>query len=201
MLTGMRPRSQRAAIVVLCILAGLLAATAVITVVAAQNAGTKPTVRPYIASMPPAKQTYAALGQTKTAEFATTHPEAKNIPSTATHGPSIQGLARKYPNPSNMNLPIENEWYGAINGRGVALYAGYFAITYPDGREVRDEQQGYIAVDIGPATPGPGQNYHEYLTPTKHGALEITAVDGTKVSLVAKDGAIFTFDLDTSIFA
>ncbi len=184
-----------------CLFIVLLAMTAVITAVAAQSTGAKPTVRASIASMPSAKQTYGALGQTKTAEFVTTHPEAKNIPPTDTPSPPIQGFFRKYPNSFNMKLPMENEWYGAINGRGVALYAGYFATIYADGRIVPDQQQGYLAVEIGPATPGPSLDYHEYLTPTKHGALEITAVNGTQVSLVAKDGTTLTFNLDTRTFS
>lgn len=192
---------SRLTIAVVCILVGVLAATAVITVVAATNTSAKPTVRPYIASMPPVKQTVAALGQTKTAEFATTHPEARFIRPTSTSGPSPQGFSRKYPNSMNMKLPMTNEWYGAINGRGVALYAGYFATIYEDGRIVPDQQQGYLAVEVGPATPGPSLDYHEYLTPTKHGALEITAVNGTTVSLVAKDGTTYTFDLNSRTFS
>lgn len=43
-------------------------------------------------------------------------------------------------------------------------------------------------------------NYHQYLTPTKHGGLTITAVNGTTVSLLAEDGTDFTFDLATPTF-
>ncbi len=194
---------RRIAIVVVCILVGVLAATAVISAVAATNMSAVPTVRPYIASLPPAKQTLIAPHETKIAEDAAAHPELRNIRPTETLGPPVEGIQNKYPDAWNQKLPIQNEWFGTIGGKGIAIYAGDYASIDPDGDVRLDREQGYVAVGITPvgAKSHADTNYEEYLTPTKHGALKITAVNGTQVSLVAADGTAFTFNLDTRTFS
>lgn len=177
-----------------------VAAIAVITAVAAQNTGAKPTVRPYIASMPPEKRDLVPLQETKTAEYVSAHPDAAKIPATITHAPPVQGIQYKYPNAWNMHLRFENEWFGNVNGQSVAVFAGSFSTVDQFGKVTEDRQQGYVAVAME-SKGGVDTDYHEYLTPTKHGAVKITAVNGTQVSLIATDGSTITFDLTTRTFS
>lgn len=197
MLTRPRPRSRKASIVGVCILVGLLTATAVITAVAAQNTSARPTVDPRIARLPPDKQTAVAPRATKIAEYASAHPEVRNIPPTATYGPPIQGIQYKYGNPWNMHLIPTNEWFGSVNGRPISVFAGTYS-TWDARGIVYDSAQGYVAVGVGNIVDN---DHHVYLTPTKHGGLKITAVNGGTVSLVAEDGTLYTFDLDTRTFS
>ncbi|MHB8644335.1 MAG: hypothetical protein ACYDAR_00940 [Thermomicrobiales bacterium] len=175
----------------------LLTAIVVITAVAAQNASATPTMNPKVALLPPGKQTYIAIGAARTIELATAHPEWRNIPPTDTPGTPIVGIQYKYPNAWNMHADVSNEWFGTVNGQPIAVFAGTDS-TWDARGIVYDSGQGYVAVGVGKITDN---NYHEYLTPTKHGGVKITAVNGTMVSLVAEDGTTFTFDLDTRTFS
>src|SRR5258707_609268 len=94
----------------------LTIAAIIVTAVAAQSTGTKATVRPYIASLPPEKQTAVAPAETKTAEYIRLHPEAGQMPPRETPGPLPLGIDGRYPDGWNMKFHVENEWYGNING-------------------------------------------------------------------------------------
>jgi hypothetical protein len=61
-----------------------------------------------------------------------------------------------------------------------------------------DPQQGFVGV----ATSGRTGLYalNKSLTPTKHGSVHITAVNGSLVTLMAQDGTTFTFDDTTYMF-
>jgi hypothetical protein len=194
-------RSGRMVVAVVSVLSVAIAAIAIITVVGAQNAATKPTVRPFVASLPPGKQTAAAVGESKTAEYATAHPGKVQIQPSETPAPLPVGIQSKYPNWWNMKQGFENEWFGSLNNVRLSVYAGSVATMKSDGGVAEDPQQGYVAVAAGTDVNGPHRDYQEYLTPTKHGAVKITAVNGTLVSLVAKDGTVFTFDLATRTFS
>ena len=195
-----QPLRPRALFLTIGCIIVLLMATLIITAVAAQNSGVKPTVDPHIARLPPAKQTFAAPQQTKVAEYIAAHPEVKNVPATDTPGPPVRGIQDKYPNWWNIHLMPVNEWFGTMNGQAIEVFAGIYS-TWSAGGTVEVPGQGYIAVGVGSDLSGPNRDYHEYLTPTKHGGLKITAVNGTQVSLVATDGTVYTFDLDTRTFS
>ncbi len=194
--------SRRTSIVIACILFAVLTVTVVITAVAAQNTGVsaKPTVLRSIAILPPEKQTAAAIGQTKTTEYTTAHPEAARILPTQSPSPLPLGIQDKYPNGWHMKQRFENEWFGYLNGERISVYAGSVAAFDSNGRVVVDPPQGYIAVGVGSALSGPDLNYHEYPTPKQSGAVKITAVNGALVTVVANDGTTFTFNLDTRTF-
>lgn len=194
-----RSAARKPLIVGIIFLVGLSAA-AFITAVAAQHTSATPTVNPIIARLPPEKQTAAALKESKTADYATAHPQVVRILPTETHPPLPLGIQDKYPNWWNTKQRLENEWYGDLNGERVGVYAGVCP-TFSGGETIYDLQQGCVSVAVGAATSGPSLNYHEYLTPKKAGSVKITAVSGTRVSLVAKDGTTFTFDLDTRTFS
>jgi hypothetical protein len=179
----------------------LVATVAMIFVTASAAQTTKPLVRPFIASLPPKKQSAVPLQETKTTQLASAHPEWRHIPPTVTRGPEILGIQYKYQNAWNIHQRFENEWFGYIDGQYMAVFAGHVSTVGPGGKVTEDEDQGYVAVGTGSEINGPDRNYHEYLTPTKHGGLKITAVNGTQVSLVAEDGTMFTFDLATRTFS
>lgn len=194
-------RSRKPAIIVACTLLVMLTTTVVITAIAAPNSGSaaKPTVLRSISILSPEKQTAVSPQETKLAEYATLHPEAARIAPTETSSPLPLGIQSKYPNWWNMKQRVENEWYGNLNGERVSVYAGVCP-TFLGGEAVYDPQQGCIGVAVGSRSVADA-DYHEYLTPRKSGAVRITAVNGTQVSLVAKDGTTFSFDLTTRTFS
>ncbi len=137
------------------------------------------------------------------AEFASTHPLIdKGAPATLppTPTPALGVQINVWQNPWNPKQPADYLWRGYINGDLVTVWAGSTINLLPGGG-VEETQQGYVGVAVGTDLTGPNRNYHEYLTSKQAGTLKITAVNGTVVSLVAKDGTIFTFNLDTRTFS
>ncbi|MHB8646452.1 MAG: hypothetical protein ACYDAR_11760 [Thermomicrobiales bacterium] len=103
----------------------------------------------------------------------------------------LTGIFELGENPYRRGQPAINEWFGSLNGKAVAVYAGYL---------YSDSTQGLVGVATS-QPDGTSDTYQEYLTPKKDGFVRITAVNGTQVSLIAKDGTTFTFDLGTRTFS
>ncbi len=85
---------------------------------------------------------------------------------------------------------IENEWQTDSYGSHLQVYAGSI---------VSDPSQGVIAVHVT-SLDGKSAEGHDYLTPSKHGAVRIVLADGPQLQLISKDGTRFTFDVGTRIF-
>ena len=100
-----------------------------------------------------------------------------------------RGIIEDDESPSSA-FAIRNRWVGTIDGDDVAVFAGAAA---------SDATQGVVVVQRlsadGSASPPRG-----FDTPTKDGAVHVTAVRGSRVTVVAEDGATFTFDLSTMRF-
>lgn len=99
-------------------------------------------------------------------------------------------INRQFPGPNPGVVTITNKWQDSINSRLVTVWAG--ALT-------ADPQQGVVVVIDGPIaamSPPPQPR----TTPTKHGAVRVTAVNGPLLTLTAIDGTIFTFDRTTEAF-
>ena len=72
------------------------------------------------------------------------------------------------------------------------------AFVVAAGASKRDPQQGFVGVAAAQKTGLVVLNTS--LTPTKHGSVHITAVNGSLVTLAAADGTTFTFDDTTYTF-
>lgn len=77
-----------------------------------------------------------------------------------------------------------NEWVGDINGKLTALFAG---------AETQNAKQGVIVFQ----QPGDDLAPDFYRTSGLDGALTIISVNGSVLTLKAKDGATYTFDIAT----
>jgi hypothetical protein len=80
--------------------------------------------------------------------------------------------------------------------------ADNFAFEVAAGAAKGDPQQGFVGVatynhPIGFGQGAQGMRAINKTTPPKHGSVHITRVDGPVVTLVAKDGAVFSFDFQT----
>ncbi len=148
MQTVFRARSPKVVAAIIAVLSVIAAVMAVITVAGAQNTA-KPTIRPFVASLPPEKQTAAAIGEDRIAGFATAHPGKVLLSPSETPAPLPAGIQTKYPNWWNIKQPFQNEWFGYIDGMRFSVYAGSVATLKSDGTVVEDPQQGYIAVAVG----------------------------------------------------
>ncbi|MGI8690099.1 MAG: hypothetical protein ACR2M3_16090 [Thermomicrobiales bacterium] len=92
--------------------------------------------------------------------------------------------------PYNKGVQIANHWDGYINGQFVEVFAGKSSDT---------AKEGFVGVSKGKV----GEPYKDVTTvstPTQHGGVKITAVNMYLFTLVAEDGTIFTFDLQTLAF-
>lgn len=145
------------------------------------------------AHLPPYKQQYADIGATKEAaallapSLPTRNPKA-TFPPLSTPA-FIYGILNMHENPFRPGHAAVNEWFGLLDGKHVGVYSTSV---------LDDDDQG--AVGIATEQADGTDNYQEYPTPTKHGPVRITAVNGTLVMLQAKDGTGFTFDLATRTF-
>ncbi len=104
---------------------------------------------------------------------------------------SLTGIVDSRQNPFHRKQAAENSYFGSLNGEHIAIFAG---------ASEKDTLQGVVGVARGQVGSNTDDVYQEYLTPTKHGWVRITAVNGSQVSLVAKDGTPFVFDLATRTF-
>lgn len=80
-----------------------------------------------------------------------------------------------------------------------AAYANEVLFVVVAGSVKGDAEQGFVGVATTDVKHGlvPA---NKSLTPTKHGSVHITAVNGSLVTLVASDGTTFTFDYSTYAF-
>jgi len=79
------------------------------------------------------------------------------------------------------------------------VYSDGVSIVMFAGSSVTDPTQGVVGMRKD--NPSDGSKPSTLVnTPGKHGFVRITAVNGSVVSLVAKDGTTFTFDYDTLKF-
>ena len=85
---------------------------------------------------------------------------------------------------------IRNRWVGRVRGGDVAVFAGASA---------SDGTQGVVVVQQL-ADDGSAGAPRSFDTPTRAGAVHVTAVQGSRVTLVAEDGTTFTFDAATLRF-
>ncbi|MGI8690100.1 MAG: hypothetical protein ACR2M3_16095 [Thermomicrobiales bacterium] len=146
------------------------------------------------ATLPPDKQAHDDIGATKLAVAILTPPRPVSLRNTPLPLPSpvpITGIVDSRQNPFHRKQAVENSFFGSLNSEHVAIFAG---------ASEDDLMQGVIGVATGQEGSNSEDAYQEYLTPTKHGWVRITAVAGTQVTLVAKDGTPFTFDLNTRTF-
>lgn len=79
---------------------------------------------------------------------------------------------------------VANMWQDVVNGRLVHVYAG---------ARGDDPSQGAVIVQTD-GVDGPAGNF-DLATPVKAGAVRIVAANGTKLTLQAKNGATFMFDV------
>jgi hypothetical protein len=95
---------------------------------------------------------------------------------------------------------IKNQWYSEQNGKGISVFAGAQR-SEPGGEKSFEEPlPGILIVEviIGQKTlPDEGG---VYFTPEKVGPVRIVDAEGMKLTLVAKDGTVFIFDVATRQF-
>ena len=87
-------------------------------------------------------------------------------------------------------VEVTNSWRDYVHGQYFVVWAGALGA---------DPQQGVVVVadqEMTATTPLP----QPIKTPTKHGKVRITAVNGSLLTLVADDGTMFVFDLTTRTF-
>lgn len=141
--------------------------------------------------LPPEKQGILDIDATRQAGIALTpsRPPSKDVVLADTPV-VLTGILPLRENPYNRAQVAENQWHGYLNGRAVGVWAG---ITH------NDAGQGMVGIAIANQS-GAKDTYTEYLTPRKAGGVHITEVNGAIVSLLAKDGTTFVFDLQTMAF-
>lgn len=138
----------------------------------------------------------AATEEASAIAKATAHPRNISAPTgllptaSAPQPTPITGIRNIGQSPFGKYALIENQWQDIVNGQLVIVYAGRLGAA-PD--------QGFVAVSTG--TPS-GENVttQQFLTPTKSGAVKITAVNGSLVTLESTQGVTFTFDLTALTF-
>ncbi|MHB8647327.1 MAG: hypothetical protein ACYDAR_16200 [Thermomicrobiales bacterium] len=87
---------------------------------------------------------------------------------------------------------IENYW------RAFTSPYGPYMFVVAAGVRQDDPQQGFVGVAL--YQHNALESLNKSPTPTKHGNVHITAVNGSLVTLVAADGTVFTFDDTTFTF-
>lgn len=149
--------------------------------------------------------THAALlhrDATARVEAATTF--ARNPPTKDPHTPTPIPTADHPGNrPGIISEPLPWEYGPAF--RNDATIENFYR-TFPDNRvfvvaagaAISDRQQGFVGTGRFDKTGLVVLN--ESPTPAKHGSVHITAVNGSLVTLIAKDGTTFTFDYNTYAF-
>ena len=90
-------------------------------------------------------------------------------------------------------LQMRNCWHGFLDGEYSAVIAGYAAATPEPGQEARGGL--YILTSINDTTEYTSSPI--YWTPTRAGAVQIIAVDGTRFTLRTYKGTLFVFDAAT----
>lgn len=102
----------------------------------------------------------------------------------------LTGIIASVENPYRRGQVAVNQWHDFVNGKHIGVYATSLYGDY---------DQGAVGVSTADRD-GTHDTYQEYPTPTKHGPVQITAVNGTHFTLQAKDGTVFVFDLATRTF-
>lgn len=87
-------------------------------------------------------------------------------------------------------IEVENLWVDVVDGRRVQVTVGA-----PDD----DPSQGVVIVRTSSLT-GTDAESGVYYTPTKSGAVKVTAASGAEVTLQAANGAVYIFDVRTRTF-
>jgi hypothetical protein len=83
---------------------------------------------------------------------------------------------------------VKNAWFGIVDGNLVTVFAGASSI---------DQQQGMLKVSM----ILPNREFQgEFATAEKHGALQITAEQNNRLTLVSTDGTTFYFDVPAMRF-
>jgi hypothetical protein len=95
-----------------------------------------------------------------------------------------------YSRPYGDDLVIENYY---------AAYANDVLFVVVAGSVKGDAERGFVGVATTQVKHGLVSDNRSF-TPTKHGSVHITAVNGSLVTLVATDGTTFTFDYATYTF-
>jgi len=85
---------------------------------------------------------------------------------------------------------IRNRWAGTVRGGDVVVFAG---------ARTDDDSQGVIVVQQL-ASDGSASTPTAYDTPTRSGAVHVTEVKGSRVTLLTDGGTTFTFDVVTMRF-
>ena len=117
------------------------------------------------------------------------HPAAKdgqqNPPSPQPTSTPITGIVSDFSPPfPAAQFTVTNMWQNFVNARLVHVYAGASG---------SDPSQGMVIVQTEGVDGSPGNFSLE--TPVKAGAVRIVAVSGTKLTLQARNGATFIFDV------
>lgn len=93
--------------------------------------------------------------------------------------------------PFGWDVIVMNRWQGWYDKRNEILLQAFA------GAEEKTPQQGVLVLSTLPSTPKTGGYYP---TPTKNGAIRVTAYHGNILVLEAVDGTEFMFDLDSRTF-
>lgn len=88
-------------------------------------------------------------------------------------------------------IEVENIWVDVVDGRRVQVTAGY---------RDDDPSQGVIIV-LSDDLDGTDGESAVYYTPTRSGAVKVTAAAVPRITLKAADGTVFTFDVISRTFA
>lgn len=147
------------------------------------------------ARLPPFKQAVVDIEATQIAAVVLTPPvpraQRPTLPPQVSTSIKLVGIVDSRDNPFRRTQPAQNTWFGEYNGENMAVFAGNL---------YNDLSQGLVGVATGLDGDITTAKYTEYLTPQKAGPVRITAVNGTRLTLEAKDGTTFIFDYATRAF-
>jgi hypothetical protein len=79
-------------------------------------------------------------------------------------------------------------WIGIVNNEYVVVYAGAYR---------NDHDQGVLVVRTVALSTEPLTGPDEYMTPVRAGAVSVVAVESLRLTLQARDGQQFVFDVGT----
>lgn len=152
-------------------------------------------------SFPPDKQAIidednrlAAAGASNAPPKPTNPMDLAPSPSSEPTGPIRTGIMDANPPFPNVMYEIENQWAGIQGDEAIIVYAGSEGYG-------GDLSQGILVVRTQPANDLQADwKLNEFPTPSKHGAVTVTAADGLILTLSATDGTTFTFDAGTDTY-
>ncbi len=104
----------------------------------------------------------------------------------------VTGIIKNVVPPTHSDAYVDSEWRGIEGNLLTVIWAGELQ---------SDFDQGVVLVDqIDLSGPYVYKAPKEIRTPTKHGSVKITTVNGMLLTLQAEDGTIFTFDASALAF-